>query len=366
MNKDRAFGFLFLLLLLGAGIVIWVIPAREFSSRENRYLADFPHLSGENLISTDFMDQFEAYLADQFPGRDLWISAKAQLERALGKKENKGIYYGRDGYLLEKPSSETKNLQDNLRYIREFSDWFEGDIKLALVPYSSQVLTDKLPSFVQARPFDEAYQILQKQLPESAIDLYTPLRDAREQSIYFRTDHHWTMRGAAIGASAICRAYGIPYKPPTETQWISQNFYGTYYSKAGDFTVKPDWIEFFPSNDYDKVFVDYLDTGTQGGLFSPKYLSLRDQYSFFLDGNHALLRINSPAPNGKLLMIKDSYAHILAPFLCEVFHEIHMLDLRYYNASVKQYLIEHQIDRVLFVFSLGSFHENSGLIKLSR
>ena len=52
----------------------------------------------------------------------------------------------------------------------------------------------------------------------------------------------------------------------------------------------------------------------------------------------------------KLLVIKDSYAHCLVPFLSEQYEEIHMVDLRYYRKPLSPIVKEEGIDEVMFVY----------------
>ena len=70
-------------------------------------------------------------------------------------------------------------------------------------------------------------------------------------------------------------------------------------------------------------------------MFFRKHLDESDKYLTFLDGNHSLVTIKTGNPGGKLLLIKDSFAHCAAPFLAENFSEIYMIDLRYFKESPK-------------------------------
>ena len=63
---------LILVLALWAGLTAfaWFKPAAEFSDAERRPLEQFPEVSGEELISGQFMKDFADYAVDQFPLRD--------------------------------------------------------------------------------------------------------------------------------------------------------------------------------------------------------------------------------------------------------------------------------------------------------
>ena len=73
---------------------------------------------------------------------------------------------------------------------------------------------------------------------------------------------------------------------------------------------------------------------------------------------------NPDAPGGKLLVIRDSYADSLAPFLAEEFQEVHLFDLRYNNLSLKQYVADNDIGQVLVLYSAANFSTDQNLFKL--
>lgn len=50
-------------------------------------------------------------------------------------------------------------------------------------------------------------------------------------------------------------------------------------------------------------------------IYMEEYLSQKDQYPVYLNGNQAVTRIRTNAEDErKLLIVKDSYANSLAPF----------------------------------------------------
>ena len=73
---------------------------------------------------------------------------------------------------------------------------------------------------------------------------------------------------------------------------------------------------------------------------------------------------NPDAASGKLLVIRDSYADSLAPFLAEEFQEVHLFDLRYNNLSLKQYVADNGIGQVLVLYSAANFSTDQNLFKL--
>ena len=103
-------------------------------------------------------------------------------------------------------------------------------------------------------------------------------------------------------------------------------------------------------------------------LYDRTYLDQKDKYSAFLGGNQPLCVIRNEAlpDGGKLLLVRDSYSDSLAPFLSQSFSEVHLLDLRYYRASVAQYAAENDIDGILVLYSVPNFVTDRNLAFLGQ
>ena len=73
---------------------------------------------------------------------------------------------------------------------------------------------------------------------------------------------------------------------------------------------------------------------------------------------------NTSAP--KLLIVRDSYADSLVPFLTPHFSEIHLVDLRYYKGSISGYIEDNGIDAALVLYSVANFTSDGNLAWLDR
>ena len=139
---------LFCLFTFGFGILHFILPDRDFSQQENRFLAQFKAPTSKTLRSGEFMEKFEKYFTDQFPLRDQWIHLKAYSERALGKRENNGVYFGTDGQTLfaqfNAPADE--ELAQRVGYVSKLGDNLDVPVYLSLVPDKSFVWADLLPA----------------------------------------------------------------------------------------------------------------------------------------------------------------------------------------------------------------------------
>jgi len=112
--------------------------------------------------------------------------------------------------------------------------------------------------------------------------------------------------------------------------------------------------------DTDETFTSMYDTS---------FLEKKDQYSYLLGGVHALMKFTSKldpsvVQQEKLLVIKESYAHSVIPFLTLHVPEIHVIDMRYYNGSISDYMSENGIKDVLLLFNTDTFIDSPALLKL--
>ena len=123
-----------LVLMLSAGFFIG--EKKVFSENENRYLASFPHFSPERVVSGAYMEDWNSWLADQFPFRDFFVGAKTDTETALGKKEINGVFIAEDGYLIEeyREPANTERIAGTLRKFAGELGEGQPEPKLMLVP----------------------------------------------------------------------------------------------------------------------------------------------------------------------------------------------------------------------------------------
>jgi hypothetical protein len=157
----------------------------------------------------------------------------------------------------------------------------------------------------------------------------------------------------------------LPHKSDYfKLQTLSNSFFGTSYSKSGFFFVKSEEIK-APSIEKGGYKVTIVDTGVEfDTLYDVSYLSKKDKYSVFLSGNNAHVKNYDNKDNSKetLLLIKDSFSHALAPFLCEHYN-LELIDPRYYNESIEEYIKENNIKNVLFLFGIDTLASASIVIR---
>lgn len=359
---------LFCLFIFGFGAVHLLLPDKEFSEQENRYLSQFKAPTFSTLRSGRFMEDFERYITDQFPLRDQWIQLKALSERAIGKQENNGVYFSPDGQTLfaqfTAPSDE--DLAERVNCVNQLANNLIVPVYFSLIPDKSYVWADRLPG--NAPLADDGSMLDKAAALCSQWVTWIDLKEAiRGDDAFYRTDHHWSTMGAyqgylALGAAMNGSVTILEYEPTL----VSDSFYGTTYSSAGAGWVKPDEIYTWVPDDGITVTRYPEGSPVPGSLYDLSKLELKDKYSMFLGGNQPLCILrNSLVEEGKkLLVIRDSYSDSLAPFLAMDYSEVHLFDPRYNLTSLKAYVEENDIDQVLVLYSAANFASDSSLFLL--
>jgi hypothetical protein len=362
----------FILCIAGISGLSLATKDREFSPNENRYLAEAPMLSVDNLMSGKFQDDLEDYLRDQICFRDGWITVKTAIQKACGNTDIGGAYVGSDGYDFEKITPEDVDDRQVARNVQAVSDYFAdtaeriGSDRLSflLVPTSGLVMADKLPE--NARLFDQSAYIAQvEEAMEdyNFIDVRQTLLDHKNEYIYYRTDHHWTTDGAYLAYEQWCESTGHSYTPLEELtkNTVSENFRGSLYSKILDADSAYDSIWTYGDSDA-PVLVD--NDESRDSCYDESKLSEKDQYAYFFGGNYGEVSVDGTG-EGNLLVVKDSFANSFVPLLTQDYDTIYMVDLRYFNGDMTAYLTEHGITDVLVLYNISNFISDRNLYKLS-
>nr|WP_325211694.1 DHHW family protein [uncultured Oscillibacter sp.] len=363
----------FFCLFLG-GLLAWhvLLPDRERSDVENRTLAQFPEFSWKALKDGSFTEGVEEYFADQFPLRDQWTGLKARTEQVLGKREFNGVYLCGDA-LIAKVDPPRDGLEEkNLSYVSRLTERTEVPVYLGLIPSAAEIRKDDLPK--GAESWDQAAFIARGLELEGVepVDFLTPLAAHAGESIFYRTDHHWTTLGAYYGYAALMESLGRGdevLEQEAFEPWIeyhSDEFQGTLYSQSGIHWLPSDAIEFWVP-DVGFEVTSWRDGSSKWStLYDLNKLQTKDKYSAFLGGNQPLCVIRNPEGTGKLLLIRDSYADSMAPFLALHFEEVHLLDPRYYRYSAAKYAEENGLDAIAVVYSVPNFITDRNLVLLTQ
>lgn len=360
------------------GIALWFLfsPKTDYSSSEKRYLQKFPDANVEKVLSGDFGSEFETFFADRFPQRNTWVGLNAYTTLAEGNNGASGVYNCKNGYLINKPVSTDNNLDKNVGAVVDFAKTIDAPTTVMLVPSTGYIADDVLPTFHDKYNDDEDISKISSTLSKEKIG-FVDLRERFKSEykngsqLYYKTDHHWTTKGAYTGYQELCKALDItPIDDSTLKKDSYPDFYGTTYSSSGFWLTPPDNIEIWsnPKNSDKNISVKITEGAnvkTSGSMYFTDHLKEDDKYPVFIDGNHALTEItNTNAKNGTILLIKDSFSHSLAPFLAENYSKVVLVDLRYYKESVSQLVSTYNPEQVVVLYGIDNLATDTDIVWL--
>lgn len=360
-------GVIFMVLLLGLAGKEALSHQRTYSPVEKRELQTRPEISITKVLDGRFQKKYESYLRDQFPGRDHWVSFQTDMELFMGKNEIHNVYIGKNHYLLEHYTEKEFDLQQiskNLQALEKFVGKTKqnADVHVMMVPTKSWVLREKLPAFAPHYKEQKFYDALQQKLEkEDVLISVEPVLDAhKEEEIYYRTDHHWTTLGAWYAYEQYTKAVGGDLQRAQgkkKFRCISKDFYGTTYAKI-NYARQADKIEIYEPADKLRVVYNMGEKKTKT-LYDVSFLKTADQYSVFTGGNQAVLEITGGIKNGKtLLLIKDSFANSILPFLAEDYEKLVVVDLRQLNVSGDRLLEMFSPTDILILYNSAQFAQD--------
>jgi len=363
---------LFLASVFSVPVLFAVLPKKDFSELEKRYLAKAPEADVQSIASGSWMEELGEYIADHFPARNFFAGLNAYYDLWSGKQPVKD-YIAEDGRLYEKPVTVNgENISRNIKTVNRFADSLStyGEngipVELMLVPSSGYVILGEdhgRISFTDGEIMDTVYSGVKT----GTVDLREAFRAYQDKGeLYYRTDHHWTSKGAYIAASMLAGKEALAL-PPEEsyTKESIRPFYGSEYSGSGLWLTEPDTIELWHSQNSINAS---NETGTKNdGVFYRERLEELDKYTVFLDGNHAkvTLRNISKDPSGEgennLLVIRDSFSNSLGCFLADAYDKVVLIDLRYYKLPLTEVIDNEKISSVLIEYSCENFVNDTNI-----
>jgi hypothetical protein len=202
------------------------------------------------------------------------------------------------------------------------------------------LLTPTLSEFLEGRSSEfQLYNILHIHglLDDRIITVnaYDYLADNKDQYLFFRTDHHWTALGAYYAYLAFAEAAGMtPITIENYTEHRIDGFLGSLGRGTQNKIIRdhPDTLYYYRLNN--------------GTTFSRRLFHIPEDlsnlsYRVFMGGDYAILDFTSSNKNGMtLVVVKDSFANALIPWVAPNYERIIVIDPRHYDGSVVRLLLD--------------------------
>lgn len=361
---DRLLVYIMCALCFLVGIAFFLIPKHSFSASENRTLSSVPDFSASSFISGEYMSDIGKWYADTFPMRDVFVGAKAYMELAQFKMQNNGVMPVGERLIALPEENDTETLSRNLAAVSDFSKTAGADITVCAIPRAADVCAYLIPPFYPSakdRELFREYENITDSLNIKRCDTTDILTDKD----YYISDHHYTTDGAYKVYVRLGEILG--YEPYGEEDFqkneVSDSFCGTSMRTSGLYLSPMDKIYLY-RYDGDSDYTVICD-GESGALYNFSALEKTDKYAVFLGGNHARADIYGAEGRPRLLIIRDSFADSIVPFLAR-HYDITLIDLRYYKDSIHKLYSEGGYEKALVLCSISALEQNSGFAYLYK
>ena len=234
-----------------------------------------------------------------------------------------------------------------------YAKLFGCRVSTVVAPVSSMVIDN--PN-VKAKVSDQG-DILQKMrdlcdASVNFVDTYTPLYEHRDEYLFFRTDHHWTQRGAYYAYTAFAESVGLTPTPLSffEFKVHQEEYHGSMDLYTNDTRVQSfkDSVEaFYPTKQNTMTLTDKNGKTWQYS----SCINNNSGYLCFIGGDHPYTVINVPDnPQDKnILVLKDSFGNAFVPYLCEHYGNIIVVDVRWTNMNVYEQLKDYGLTDIVFI-----------------
>ncbi len=320
----------------------------------------------------------ESEVNNQVIGKYGFIDLFGVVQKLLGKQEMNDFEVVRDqqGFLhytyFANGPKDTKKLIEELV---AFRNGIENEKTKFVYIMSPDKCIPGYTTFAKGLPYSYANEMADqflmqaKQKKITTIDFRKKIKSSGigYDKLFYKTDHHWKIETAFWAFQCLLGELQRMYQFPVEnyTEVIDINNYnqityknsfigsmgrksGVYYSGVDDFTLiypkfvtdyayyartRTDKIETFGT--FDQALLCMLPFHTQ----SSKYDAMQDKYSSYLYGNQGIAHIQNKRVKGaKVLIVKDSFMLPVASFLSTVCSDVYLVDIRYYEKNVLEYV----------------------------
>ena len=237
-----------------------------------------------------------------------------------------------------------------------YKQLFGNDVNVSVVvaPVSSIVVDNEE---IQAKiPDQKSILTKMEALMDDSInfvDVYSEMYDHRDEYLYFKSDHHWTQRGAYYAYRAFAESVGLEPAELDDFDYGIRNetYSGSMYTYTYDARVKNfvDIIEaFYPRKDLTMTITTMAGSTV---TYDSCIVDTNKTYVTFIAGDNPYTVINVPDnPQDKnVLVLKDSFGNAFIPFLCEHYGNIMVVDVRHSSFNIHDLLGDYGLTDIIFM-----------------
>ena len=175
---------------------------------------------------------------------------------------------------MEYGENEKTNIYKNVEYINKFTNQMEK-LKIPtyfiLIPNSIYINKDKLPDNVDVINQEKIINEVYEKTNTINVVVTNEIKNINDITpLYFKTDHHMNSNGAYIVYSEFCKVANINQVSLDNfnKQIVSNNFLGTFDSKAQIYNQVPDEIFVYKNDINTNIKEAIYDRETTNSIFN--------------------------------------------------------------------------------------------------
>lgn len=246
--------------------------------------------------------------------------------------------------------------QNYANAINAFADKFEDlEIYSLLVPTQIEFVDDEQYqslSVPEEQTIERTNDLFSERV--KTIDVLGFMKVHSDEYLFFRTDHHWTQRGAYYAFVKYAEVIGEEAPQLDDYEYeITEGFLGGLYRVTLNKQIArtPDDVETFsPLTAHTLTgLIDRIGYN-EGNVLVKRWLALDEKYGVFIGGDQPIVGIDTENKNGRrILVLKDSYANAFVPFLVDVAEKIIVVDPRLFEGNIQNVITEQEITEIFFL-----------------
>lgn len=350
-----------------------IIPDKKVSDWENRSLQQYENPDLKNFLDGTWMQEYESYSLQQIVNRNRIISSYFYILDEFGVKERNGFVAGEENYILgvnddipwgieeyeQKYQRWGDDFVETMVKLNEIVDTSGGQMIILQIPHKNEFCAEYYPAFYEDA--DEANRIKEHILVNklnsknlAVVETRDILEENSSEYLYFKTDNHYTFRGAYYVYKQLLSFMNENY---AETfywpEWeecdgfISEGrSVGNYLKKFGDSGKDyGDYLEYVLPTD----MPNYERYESGEFVSTPIISESKNDYTAFLGdcANTVIDTERDQLPN--ILFVGLSYTNALEIMSIYNFNEMHSIDPRHYEGNLSEYIRDHNFDYVVVV-----------------
>lgn len=194
------------------------------------------------------------------------------------------------------------------------------------------------------------------EVPVVTLPVHEMLGEHYDDYIYFRTDHHWTGKGAWYASRYFLDKVGRSY-PALEAYEIFtyDRFLGSLYRHTQNENLKnnPDYVVAYMSPTVSELTI-FRDDIYQPRPLINKEIATANKYLCFSSGDHEYYEAHNETikDGSSVLIIKESYGNAFIPMVVDSHEYVYAVDYRFWGGDLVSFVEEKGIDTVLFLNNL--------------